>query len=83
MNVEDTDLPDEYVSDADAETEEMLATIDEIEDDLRDLHRLFEIHMANMMVTQMAIDEKITLAEMEALTNILMEYDDESELTIM
>jgi hypothetical protein len=48
-----------------------------------DLHRLFEIHMANMMVTQMAIDEKITLAEMEALTNILMEYDDESELTIM
>jgi len=52
-------------------------------DDMDDLHRLFEIHMANMMVTQMAIDEKITLAEMEALTNILMEYDDESELTIM
>jgi hypothetical protein len=36
MNVEDTDLPDEYVSDADAETEEMLATIDDIEDDLCD-----------------------------------------------
>ena len=85
-----TDIPEraldmtkgEILADDGFDSEGVIVAEEEFKDHLGNMHEAFEVYAASVMLARMFDDEYITLGEYEELTDHLIEYEQELDVTL-